>query len=248
MQMGRRENLNNLGLLFIAIMMLFPMQSLAQNDIILLRDGTERKGKVVMVTNENTIIIEGSKKTSTQDNVLNKSIYMIKYEKRGNVFFTDDGKRISGEGDGKIPAGASIIYLLEGNEIIAYNVSMDEGIVQFYNSKKKGSPQLSIPSDRVFLIKYPDGTKDLMNDFEEVKRKEAEAEAERKRIEEEAQRKALQNQYPKDATIRTIKNQSINVILLSENDEEITYKKKGIKNSPVFHMNKTKIKDIKKNN
>ena len=226
-------------------MLTFSTHLFAQNDLIILRDGSERKGKVVMVTNENTTLIEGSKKSSTQESILNTSIYLIKYEKRGNVFFTTDGKRISGDGDGKIPAGASVIYLLEGNEIVAYNVSMEEGRVLFYESKKKGSPQLNTPSDKVFLIKYPDGTKDMMNDFETLKRKEAEAEAERKRLEEEALEEALRNQFPKDAAIRTIKNMNINVIVLSDNDEEVTYKKKGMKNSPVFHMKKTNIKDLK---
>lgn len=243
--MGRKENLSNMKLSIIVFLLAFPLQLLAQNDLIILRDGSERKGKVVMVTNENTSYTEGSKKSSAQETVQNISIYMIKYEKRGNVFFTEDGKRISGEGDGKVPVGASAIYLFKGKEIIAYNVSLVENKVQYYDSKKKGSPQLSVPSDEVFLIRYSDGTKDLMNTFEDLKRREAEELAEKMRLEEEARLAELRNRYPKDAIIMTQKNMEIRVSLLSENDDVVTYKKVGLKNSPVFNMDKTNIKEIK---
>ena len=229
-------------------MLTLSSQSFAQQDLIIFRDGTERKVKIAMVTNENTTFIEGDKKSSRQETVENKSIYLIKYEKRGNMFFNEEGKRFSGDGDGKIPSGATVIYLLEGNEVPAYNVTIDEGNVLFYNSKKKGSPQLSISSDEVFLIKYPDGTRDLINDFEEIKRKQAEAEAERLRLEEEKRQAELRNRYPKDANIWTQKNSEFGIILLSEDEEEIIYQKKGLKKSPVFHMNKSNIKSITYNN
>jgi len=247
--MERREFLRSKQWLAVALYaMTFPMQMLAQHDLIIFRDGTERKVKIAMVTNDNTTFIEGDKKSSRQETVDNKSIYLIKYEKRGNMFFTDEGKRFSGEGDGKIPSGASVIYLLEGNEVPAYNVTIEGGSVMFFNSKKKGSPQLSVGSDKVFLIKYPDGTRDLMNDFEEIKRKQAEAEVERLRQEEAARQEEMRNQYPKDASIWTQKNQEFGIILLSEDDEEICYQKKGMKNSPVFRMKRANIKEITYNN
>ena len=42
----------------------------------------------------------------------------------------------------------------------------------------------------------------------------------------------------------TVKNLTINVSLLSETDEFVTYKKIDLKNSPVYQMNRTNIKEL----
>ena len=84
-----------------------------------------------------------------------------------------------------------------------------------------------------------------MNTFEDLKRREAEELAEKKRLEEEARLAEIRNRYPKDAIIKTQKNLDIRVSLLSENDDVVRYKKTNLKNSPIFNMDKTNIKDIK---
>lgn len=243
--MAKREDLSNKRFIaFWIIVLSFPFQLLSQ-DLIIFRNGSEKSVKITMVTNDKTTFSDITNKAAPPQAYNNTSIYMIKYEKRGNVFFTDDGKRLTGEGDGKVPASATAIYLLEGKEIVAYNVSIEEGNVTYYNSKKKGTPKSNIPSDKVFLIKYPDGTRDLMNTFEDLKRREAEALAEKKRLEEEARLAEIRNRYPKDAIIKTQKNLDIKVSLLSENDAFVRYKKTNLKNSPIFNMDRTNIKEIK---
>lgn len=142
-----------------------PLMTLAQ-DCIIFRDGNEKQVRINMVGSETTLFVDAKQKKAKQETVDNSTIYMIKYEKRGNVFLSVDGQRFSGEGDGKIPSGASAIYLLIGDEIIAYNVTLDGGNVNFYKSKKNNAVKISIPTEKIFLIKYPDGTKDLLNDFE----------------------------------------------------------------------------------
>ncbi len=87
-----------------------------------------------------------------------------------------------------------------------------------------------------------------MNDFEELKRKKAEALAEKQRQEEEARLAELRRRYPRNAVISTIKGVEINVCLLSENDNVITYKKAKTKKSPIFSMDRSNIKEIKYNN
>ena len=84
-----------------------------------------------------------------------------------------------------------------------------------------------------------------MNDFEEVKRREAEALAEKQRLEEEARLVELRSRYPRNAVISTIKGIEINVCLLSEDDKVVTYKKTKTKKSPIYNMNKSNIKEIK---
>ena len=234
---------NSKWILIIMIVFAVTLHKLS-HDIIILKDGTERKVKVAMVTNEKTMFTDAANKTALTESVDNTSVYMIKYEKRGNVFFTPDGKRITGDDDGKVPTTATVIYLLEGKEIVAYNVTLDNGEIKFNKNKKKGAEQFSIPSEIVFLIRYPDGTKDMMNSFEELKRREEEALAEKLRLEEEARLAELRSKFPKDAIVKTIKNVNIKVVLLSEDDNGVTYRKAGIKNSPIYNMDRTNIKDI----
>ena len=228
--------------LLLMLLLCCPLWSYGQRDIILLRDGSERKVKIIMVKNESTIF--SVDKSSAQESFSNKDIYMIKYDKRGNVFFTEDGERVTGVGDGKIPTNATTIYLLKGQEIIGYNVEMDTIKVLYTTSKKRGKDLFSVNKSDIFLIAYPDGTKEMLNDFESIKRMREEALAEKRRQEEEARLAELRRRYPKDATIKTIKNISISVCLLSETDEEVTYKKSGQGNGLIYHMNRTNIKEI----
>lgn len=244
MLMGVERNLGKYRWVFLLIVMLFyPLWTYAQRDLILLRDGSERKAKIIMVTNENTVFCSGES-SSAQESIPNKDIYMIKYDKRGNVFFTDEGERITGTGDGRIPSNASAIYLLKGQEIIGFNIEMDTVKVYYTVSKKKSKDVLSIDKSDIFLISYPDDTKEMLNDFETIKRLKEEALAEKRRQEEAARLAELRSRYPKDATIKTIKNLSINISLLSESDEVVTYKKVGQENGPIYHMNRANIKEI----
>ena len=227
---------------FLLLLTICPIWTYAQRDLILLRDGSDRKVKIVMVNSENTVF--SSNESSSQEAIPNKDVYMIKYDKRGNVFFTEDGERITGDGDGKIPSNATAIYLLKGQEVIGYNVEMDTAKVFFTASKKKGKDVISIDKSEIFLISYPDKTKEMLNDFETIKRLKEEALAEKRRQEEEARLAELRSRYPIDASIKTIKNNTIKVSLLSETEDVITYKRKEQEKGPIYHMNRTNIKEI----
>ena len=244
MLMERKENSGRDKWVMILLFLFFsPLVSYAQRDLIILRDGSERKVKVVMVKSDNTVFAT-DKKSSVEESIPNKDIYMIKYEKRGNVFFTEDGERMTGASDAKIPSNATAIYLLKGEEIIGYNVEMDADKISFTKTKKEGKDVSIVNKSEIFLIVYPDETRDVLNDFETIKRMREEALAEKKRQEEEARLAELRSRYPKDATIKTVKNVTINVSLLSEMEEFVTYKNLGQKNSPVYHMNRTNIKEL----
>ena len=215
MPMVKKGNLEKDKWTLLLLFLVFcPLWTYAQRDLIILRDGSERRVKIVMVKNDNTLFAT-DKKSSIQESIPNKDIYMIKYDKRGNVFFTENGERFSGTDDAKIPSNATAIYLLRGEEIIGY---------------KDAS---TINKSDIFLIVYPDETRELLNDFAIIRRMREEALAEKKRQEEEARLAELRSRYPKDATIKTVKNVTINVSILSETEEYVTYKKLGQKNSPV---------------
>ena len=244
MPMERKENLvKDKWALLLLFLVFCPLLTCAQRDLIILRDGSERRVKLVMVKNDNTLFAT-DKKSLVQESIPNKDIYMIKYDKRGNVFFTENGERFSGADDAKIPSNATAIYLLKGEEIIGYNVEMDADKVSFTKTKKEGKDASTINKSEIFLIVYPDETREMLNDFVTVRRMREEALAEKKRLEEEARLAELRSRYPKDAMIKTVKNVAINVSLLSETDEFVTYKKANQDNSPIYHMNRANIKEL----
>lgn len=225
----------------------------AQNDMIIMRNGMSFNGKVTLVNKDKTII---KTKKSGQQELSNLEIYMIKYDKRGNVFFTDKGERITdNENNGKVPKGASTIYLVDGKEIFADYISILVDSVLYTPTKKKDlfsislvskskASKMSLPKERVFLICHPDGTKDIITDFETLK-KLRQKELERKRAREEKRREeAWLRSFPKAATIITKKNIVIMATVLSDDRTKITYKKENLDKSPIFTMEKSNIQDL----
>ena len=216
------------------------MIAFAPGDFILLRDGREMIVKVKMVNGDKTFYIKGR----TEETLPNNLIYMIKYGKRGNVFFTENGERVTGTGTGRIPYGATVIYLLEGKEVTGYNLVMDVNKVSFTESRNSSSQVNYIAKNRIFLIRYPDGTKDIINDFETVRQTQEAFEQQKKKLAEEKQRLAEATRLPRNVTIKTIKGVIVKAVLQSEEKDYVTYKKAGDDNSPLYTMEKTNIEEI----
>lgn len=225
-------------------MLLFSLcfvESFPQSDLILMRDGTEKKVKIVTVTNEKTTYCLNSQNEESVPNIL---VYMIKYRQRGNVFFTEEGERISGDGNGRIPTGAAAIYLLEGKELIGYNIVMDEYKISFTETKKSSSQTSYIAKSKIFLIKYPDGTKDIMNDFEMVKREREELELKKKKWELLKTKEEESKIFPREVVIKTTKGNTIRAVLLSDDGEFISYKKIESKEGLQYKMKRINIMEM----
>ena len=233
--------ISKLLLLVLTLLSICSIKSFAQNDLILMRDGTEKNVRVVTVTKDKTFFYDKGKK---EESVSNELVYMIKYKQRGNVFFTETGERITGGGVSKIPTGAAVIYLTEGKELIGYNISMDENKVTFTETKKLSSPVSYIAKYKIFLIKYPDGTKDILNDLEAVKRKKEELEKVEKEYEELKAKKEKAQQFPRNVIIKTVKENEIRAVLQSDDGNIITFNRAEAKDGPLYNMKKINIKEI----
>lgn len=138
----------------------------AQDDLIIMRNGYEMPVKVIQVDSRLVTYKEREKDEHTLSQDL-RDVYMIRYEKRGNIYITDDCKRITGEND-KWDKEADRIYLVEGKEIQAYNLSVRPDRISYTlesKIKKKGTAWFSLDPLDVFMIKYADGTKDIITDI-----------------------------------------------------------------------------------
>lgn len=151
--------------LFASLLMLFYLihNLLAQKDVIIRRDGFQFKCCIVQVGTTETMYRENSSKKKAMLLINNKDIYMIKYDKRGNVFFTPSGEHYSGNTNKKISKDATLIYLCEGQEIVAYDLEVLPNQILYKEKKGKKVPPRTIPRDKIFLVNYPDGTRDILN-------------------------------------------------------------------------------------
>ncbi len=140
----------------------------AQNDLMILRNGRESNVAIVQVNDREVIYKESIKKNAPELSINNSEIYMLRFAKRGNVYITAEGKRVTGENQ-TIPRDADIVYLVEGKEIPAYDLRVMEDRVTFLLKKNKNSKVIPIaevfPRSAVFMIRYSDGTRDVLTDI-----------------------------------------------------------------------------------
>lgn len=139
-------------------------------DVVILRNGDIFSSKVNQITAK-SLIFENYTNGVESDQYPLSDVYMVKYAKRGNVYFMPDGRRMTGENQ-LINYAASIIYTVDYKEIQAFDIVMELGTISY--SKKKPTKKDRYPSrytvedTNVFMIIYPDGTKEIFSDLSKV--------------------------------------------------------------------------------
>ncbi len=160
---------STLRLIIAGIALLLSSQtSFAQKDLIILKNGREFNATILQVNDRQVVYKMSSKKNDSEYAVDNSDVYMIRFSQRGNVYINESGKRITGENQ-RLPKDADVIYLIEGREIPAYDVKVYDSHISYLSSKhtnKKIVPIAEVvPRNNVFMIRYTDGTIDLINDL-----------------------------------------------------------------------------------
>ena len=144
------------------------LSALAQKDLIILKNGREFNASILQVNDRQVVYRLSSKKNDLELSVDNSDVYMLHSSKRGNVYINESGKRITGENH-TLPKDADVIYLIKGREIPAYDLRVYDSHISYLASKPKNKKIVPIAEvlrrDEVFMIKYLDGTIDLINDL-----------------------------------------------------------------------------------
>jgi len=238
-----KECLRNLFMAAMLSASLLPMS--AQRDRLILRDGAVIGNvRVLATTTDSTLYQEKAGKRTVESSISNDMIYLIKYQKRGNVYFTLDGKQFTGDIGSSMPGDATAIYLLEGRELWGYNLIVSQNEVSYQASKKRKSEQYTIPKDSIFLILYPDETRDVLNDFS-VMQERHEAELERERQRAEAERIAREAaMFPKAGRLRTVTGKQYQVTIVAESDGVYVFTRDDEKASPVYKIRKENVSEL----
>ena len=145
---------------------------LADSDHIILRNGQEFDAKLFQITDEKIIYAEASENGLIQQELSSKEVYMIYIQKYGNMYFTSEGKRISGETKRANYKKNDIIYLVKGAEIPAEQVWVSTDKIKYTQKtkvsgfagliKKGNSVESTFDKSEVFMIRYRNGMRDII--------------------------------------------------------------------------------------
>lgn len=219
----------------------------AQDDMIIYRDGRIRKAKIIQVNTDRTLFNTGRK--TPEEWVDNSDVYMLKFKERGNVAFNEKGERIlTGPGAKDLTRMGIMMYLISGKELVAFDLEMDRTTIRYKQKNKKNAPIASIDKSEVFMLRYPDGSRDILNDImpkqtaEELKPAVPQNTAETEAAGEESEDKtpAL-----RPAVITTKKGTKTTVYVKQETKTKIIYKRIDDNKAPVFTVAKANIRSIK---
>lgn len=226
-------------------------------DAIIYRDGRVKSVKIIQTNNDKTLFRESGNKKAPEEYVENTKVFMLKFKTRGNVVFNSNGERILATSEPtQIPKDAVVVYYKDGREVPAYNLTMDANVISFKTDKKTKDRPVFSPKSDVFMIRYPDGTRDILTNLavEEQRQRERETEEERLKEQREAEaadsikaaatEEAASATNPKKATIITKKGVRMKVWVCSDTATMVSYKKVNSAKAPVFNMSKAKIKNI----
>lgn len=243
---------------FISIFLLgLTSTTIKAQDAIIYRDGRVKEVKIIQTNNDKTLFKEADNKHAAEEYVDNKQVFMLKFKTRGNVVFNANGERILATSERiQIPKDAVVVYYKDGREVPAYNLTMDANVVSFKPSKKAKNRPIYSAKSEVFMIRYPDGTRDILTNLAVEEQRQREREAEEARL--KAQREAVvadsikqatveaaaSEANPKKATIITKKGMRMKVWVCSETDSMVSYKKTNSSKAAIFNMSKAKIKSI----
>ncbi len=238
------------------LLLLIAINAYAQ-DAIIFRDGRVKSVKIIQTNNDKTLFKESDSKNASEEYVENTKVFMLKFKTRGNVVFNGSGERILTTSEHvQIPKDAIVVYYKDGREVPAFNLTMDANTVSFKTTKKAKDRPVFSPKSEVFMIRYPDGTRDILTNLavEEQRQREREAEEARQKALREAEvadsikaaaiEEAASATNPKKATIVTKKGVRMKVWICSDTATMVSYKKVNSAKAAIFNMSKAKIKNI----
>lgn len=234
-------------ILFIAISLLFITELKAQ-DMILLRSGEEINCKIEIINNEAIIYqIKG-----TKGQVTKQDIYMIKYEKRGDEFFKPNGDLLYKQSSSvRQSRNEMALYLCRGAEIMCTDVNITEESVFYKPADKKGvkltkrskDSWLCLPKEDVFLIKYPDGIREIITNINDETIPNVSI-GQQTRIKHPFIPINSDPRFPCPAEIIGSNGKTLDVIIYDLEREYVHYRQKEWQDGPVFRMKRSNIKEL----
>jgi hypothetical protein len=246
-------------LTLLTLLLLAPLAALAQKDMMLFRDGSEKMVKVIQVNNDRIIYKEKDKKKSPELSVLTTDVFMIKYENKMNVFFDEYGDRSERSKELKHNKKDILVYLKIGAEMPVYSLELKRDGYAIYKKKKKDVQEHAFYKSEICMVKDPDGTKDILSDY--VSHKEEPVNlptpAKTNRANDTRETSSPDNaqdnvemskptplHYPCKALVTKIDGTSIRATVYSADNKLVCYRKLSNPNGPLYKLERSQVKSI----
>lgn len=227
------------------LLLLFANLSANAQDFVIMRNGKSFSCKVKGINEGYVYFQRGEDKKKAKTN----RVYMIKYETRGNAFFNSNGEVSYNSDASSVKQSKSdiAIYLCEGVEIITPEIKMTGNNIEYKEPKnglkkvlgvfsKKGD-WASISRDKVFIIRYGDGTKDIITPLTDQTATVADV---KRPFIPTSDNESL----PCPAEVKLKDGKVMTVVLYDMDTDYIHYRRKEWQDGPIFRMEQSKIADV----
>ena len=164
------------GLVIAVSCLLMAGPVVADDDVMITRDGSMMTVKVEKISSSQVTFIDLKHKKRGRLNAPADFVYMIMKEKGSNIFFDEEGNQTTSPVV-KFDKKDNVMFLNRGEMFVIYNVSVGRDEVVYQLKDKKKAPQYKISKDEVFMIRNSDGTATLYNDSYQRKQKAQQAAA-----------------------------------------------------------------------
>ena len=164
------------GLLIAVSCLLMAGPVVADDDVMITRDGSMMTVKVEKISSSQVTFTDLKHKKRGRLNAPSDFVYMIMKEKGSNIFFDEEGNQTTSPAV-QFDKKDNVMFLNRGEMFVIYNVSVGKNEIVYQLKDKKKAPQYKISKDEVFMIRNSDGTATLYNDSYQRKQKAQQATA-----------------------------------------------------------------------
>lgn len=145
----------------------------ADSDHIIFRTGQEADVKLFQINDQRIVYALDKRPNSERFESPSTDIYMVYIQGQGNVYFTREGQRVTGETQRINRKKTDVIYLVNGGEVAADNIRITPEFIKYDIKNKDNKGQLGfigrqsiteeqIEKDSVFMICYRSGMNDII--------------------------------------------------------------------------------------
>lgn len=159
------------NLLIVLLSLLGVVNVMADDDVMITRDGSMTPVKVEQISNSQVTFVDLKQKKRGRLKAPTDFVYMIMKEKGNNIFFDEEGNQTTSPAV-KFEKKDNVIFMNRGEMFVVYNVSVGKEEVKYQLKDKKKAPWETVKKSDVFMIRNSDGTTTLYNDAYQEKQKQ----------------------------------------------------------------------------
>lgn len=152
--------------------LLWAMPLLADDDVLITRDGSMMTVKIEKISNSQVTFVDLKNKKRGRLNAPSDFVYMVLKEKGNNIFFDEEGNQTT-SAVVKFDKKDNVMFFNRGEMFVVYNVSIGKQEVTYQLKDKKKAPLMKIGKSEIFMMRNSDGTTTLYNNsYQEKQRKQ----------------------------------------------------------------------------